>query len=141
MKFTIAVVLVALAAGSAFASPIWGAGPVVSVDLGHHHGAWDLGHGDAWGHGGAWGHGAVIASHGLGHIVGHGHGPTLVQGHSVQSAGHGWAGHAAVAGHHGHGHEASYVASNRGSVHVAPLAGHIASVSSSNVAPAPGTTW
>lgn len=34
-----------------------------------------------------------------------------------------------------------YVAANRGSVHVAPLVGHIQSVKSSNVQPAPGTTW
>lgn len=34
-----------------------------------------------------------------------------------------------------------YVAANRGSVHVAPLTGHIQSVSSTNVQPAPGTTW
>lgn len=34
-----------------------------------------------------------------------------------------------------------YVAANRGSVHVAPLVGHAQSVSSSNLDPAPGTTW
>ncbi|XP_055920668.1 adult cuticle protein 1-like [Eupeodes corollae] len=33
----------------------------------------------------------------------------------------------------------SYVAQTRGATHVAPLAGHINSVSSVNVAPAPGT--
>lgn len=36
-------------------------------------------------------------------------------------------------------HAASYVAANRGSVHTAPLPGHIASVASINDAPAPGT--
>ncbi|XP_055685547.1 adult cuticle protein 1-like [Lutzomyia longipalpis] len=36
-------------------------------------------------------------------------------------------------------HEGSYVAANRGSVHVAPLPGHINSASSINLAPAPGT--
>lgn len=41
----------------------------------------------------------------------------------------------------GHGHEGSYVAANRGSVHVAPLTGHIQSVRSTNLEPAPGTTW
>lgn len=34
-----------------------------------------------------------------------------------------------------------YVAANRGSVHVAPLVGHIQSVKSANLEPAPGTTW
>lgn len=34
-----------------------------------------------------------------------------------------------------------YVAANRGSVHVAPLVGHVQSVSSKNLEPAPGTTW
>lgn len=33
----------------------------------------------------------------------------------------------------------SYVAANRGSVHVAPLAGHIQSAASINLQPAPGT--
>ncbi|XP_059617477.1 adult cuticle protein 1-like [Phlebotomus argentipes] len=36
-------------------------------------------------------------------------------------------------------HEGSYVAANRGSVHVAPLPGHLHSASSINLAPAPGT--
>ncbi|XP_055712175.1 adult cuticle protein 1-like [Phlebotomus papatasi] len=35
--------------------------------------------------------------------------------------------------------EGSYVAANRGSVHVAPLPGHLNSASSINLAPAPGT--
>lgn len=35
--------------------------------------------------------------------------------------------------------EGQYVAANRGSVHVAPLPGHVASVSSSNLDAAPGT--
>ena len=38
-------------------------------------------------------------------------------------------------------HFSKYVAANRGSVHVAPLVGHIQSVSSKNLEPAPGTTW
>lgn len=43
-------------------------------------------------------------------------------------------GHAAAA--HGPG---VYVAKTRGAIHTAPLAGHIASATSVNVAPAPGT--
>ncbi|KAH8413294.1 hypothetical protein KR009_009764 [Drosophila setifemur] len=39
----------------------------------------------------------------------------------------------------GHGHEGVYVAKTRGAVHTAPLAGHINSATSVNVAPAPGT--
>ncbi|CAD6999775.1 unnamed protein product [Ceratitis capitata] len=40
----------------------------------------------------------------------------------------------------GHGHGAGvYVAKTRGAVHTAPLAGHINSATSLNVAPAPGT--
>ncbi|XP_031632239.1 adult cuticle protein 1-like [Contarinia nasturtii] len=38
-------------------------------------------------------------------------------------------------------HDGKYVAANRGSVHVAPLVGHTQSVSSSNLQPAPGTTY
>lgn len=37
------------------------------------------------------------------------------------------------------GHGANYVAKTRGAIHSAPLAGHINSVASVNVAPAPGT--
>lgn len=160
MKFTAAVVVLALVAVAANASPLWG-GPVVSVDvsshglLGHGLGPWGhgvgvghgliaghglgLGHGLVAGHGLALGHPGVIAGHGLiGHgLIGHA-GPTLVQGIGA----HGLIGAHAAHGVHGvHGHEASYVAANRGSVHVAPLVGHIQSASSINTAPAPGTTW
>lgn len=38
-------------------------------------------------------------------------------------------------------HEGTYTAANRGSVHVAPLPGHLQSATSLNLAPAPGTTW
>ncbi|XP_055920851.1 adult cuticle protein 1-like [Eupeodes corollae] len=37
------------------------------------------------------------------------------------------------------GHGATYVAQTRGAVHTAPLAGHIQSAASVNLAPAPGT--
>lgn len=166
MKFTAAVVVLALVAVSANASPLWGAGPVVSVDVSAHHGL-GLGHGLGWaGHGvglGAIGHPALITSGhgvGIGHgLLGHGiGGPALVQGigahgvigHGIGAhgvIGHGVGGPALVHGigahgvHGVHGHEAGYVAANRGSVHVAPLVGHIASASSINTAPAPGTNW
>ena len=48
--------------------------------------------------------------------------------------------HVAYDGHH-YGHSASYVAANRGSVHSAPLIGHIVSQKSVNTAPAPGTNY
>ena len=93
----------------------WGAGHLgawgghAAVD----HGAW----GGPWG--GPWG--APLAGHGLlgAHAaipgIGLAQGPGLGHGHGV------------------------YVAKTRGAVHTAPLAGHIASATSVNVAPAPGT--
>lgn len=101
---------------------LWG-GPLG----GHLGGPW----GGPWG--GAWGHGPSVAVHtgpGLGWGVGHGapvaalaalgHGPiSLAQGPA--------------------GHEGQYVAKTRGAIHTAPLAGHINSATSLNLAPAPGT--
>lgn len=34
-----------------------------------------------------------------------------------------------------------YVAINRGAVHIAPLIGHVQSVKTTNLEPAPATTW
>lgn len=50
---------------------------------------------------------------------------------------HAYASHVVAAPVHHHG--ATYTAANRGSVHTAPLPGHIASQTSLNLAPAPGT--
>lgn len=74
----------------------------------------------AWHGAGAWG-APVVAS-------AWGHGPAVVAAHAPAVL--------AVPEHSG-----SYVAANRGSVHKAPLPGHITSVKSINVQPAPGTTW
>ncbi|XP_065357692.1 adult cuticle protein 1-like [Calliphora vicina] len=94
------------------------AGPLVAPLAGH--GLWG-GHG-AWGAHGAWG----------GHP-----GISLAQGPALGHAGLGLGlGHGLAHGPHGPG---VYVAKTRGAVHTAPLAGHIASATSLNVAPAPGT--
>lgn len=34
-----------------------------------------------------------------------------------------------------------YVAINRGAIHIAPLIGHVQSVKTTNLEPAPATTW
>lgn len=154
MKFAVAVVVLAFAVAVQSSAIPWGwAGHALVA--GHHddgswHGDnhWDDGHWDPshdhghYAHG--WGHpAAVVAHHGYGHglIAGH-HGPALVHGHNVVAS-HVVHGVHGVHGVHdlGHHHQASYVAANRGSVHVAPLAGHVHSVSSSNLSPAPGTNW
>ncbi|XP_013116469.1 adult cuticle protein 1 [Stomoxys calcitrans] len=130
MKFVFAVVMLALAVGVqsslltaqvapgvSYVTPAlhhgaWGApwgGPWAGAWDGHWAGAWD----GAW-HDGAWGHGAWGGHPGI----------SLSQG----------PGHAHAA--HGPG---VYVAKTRGAVHTAPLAGHVNSATSVNVAPAPGT--
>ncbi|XP_055375974.1 adult cuticle protein 1-like [Condylostylus longicornis] len=124
MKFAIVVVMLALALGAQGSAIPWAA---------HGWGAWDDGwHGGPYdGHwGGPWGHHAAVITPGI----------ALSQGPHGHWAGH--HGHASVAVHapvHGHGHDGHYVAKTLGAVHTAPLAGHVASVSSVNVAPAPGT--
>ncbi|XP_055375975.1 adult cuticle protein 1-like [Condylostylus longicornis] len=119
MKFFCAIVVLALAVGTQASVIPWG--------------AWDDGqwHGDIWGdHGhwdGAWAHPAVLTP-GIALAQG-GHGAAVVHAPAI-------AVHAPAVAVHG---ASSYVAKTRGAVHTAPLAGHIASVSSVNVAPAPGT--
>ncbi|XP_065356105.1 adult cuticle protein 1-like [Calliphora vicina] len=132
MKFVFAVVLLALAVGvqssligvGPWGAP-WGVGPWgghAAID----HSAWGgplvaplAGHG-LWGGHGAWGGIPGIA---------------LAQGPALGHAGLGL-GLGLAHGAHGPG---VYVAKTRGAVHTAPLAGHIASATSVNVAPAPGT--
>ncbi|XP_017843044.1 adult cuticle protein 1 [Drosophila busckii] len=141
MKFAIAVVMFVCAAAGAQAS--WGAiAPGVSYvnSVAHGPGLWGNAWNGAWnGWNGAWNHGAAWAA------------PAAVAVHASAPWGltaPGWHGgypgialsqgpHAAAA--HGHGHEGVYVAKTRGAIHTAPLAGHINSATSVNVAPAPGT--
>ncbi|TMW46008.1 hypothetical protein DOY81_008914, partial [Sarcophaga bullata] len=118
--FLIAVALLALAVG--VQSSVIAAGP------------WGAPWGGAWG--APWGHVAVDNSAWAGPVVG-------------PWAGHGvWGAHAGIPGialaqgpglAHGLHGPGVYVAKTRGAVHTAPLAGHIASATSVNVAPAPGT--
>ena len=112
-------------------------------------GGWAGAHGGAWAGGHGWaGHGAWDGA------WGHGHGwaaPAAVAVHAAPawSSGHGWTGPAAkwagtpgislAQGPAGHHHEGVYVAKTRGAVHTAPLAGHVNSATSVNLAPAPGT--
>ncbi|XP_073822140.1 uncharacterized protein [Musca autumnalis] len=146
MKFVFAVVMLALAAGVqsslltaqvapgvSFVAPAvpggapwagpWG-GPWAGA---HASGVWG-GIAGPWGPAGAWGPG----DHGAWGPAGHGAwGPT----------GHGYPGIAlsqGPGGPGGHGHGV-YVAKTRGAVHTAPLAGHVNSATSVNLAPAPGT--
>ena len=65
--------------------------------------------------------------------VGYPHGGPHITLHTTGNLG-GYGGDGAGAGigagaGHGHGHDGKYVAANRGAVHVAPLVGHIQSVS------------
>ncbi|KAM7352878.1 uncharacterized protein ACRADG_005230 isoform 2-T4 [Cochliomyia hominivorax] len=103
--------------------------------------------------GGPWGgplglHGAYggpyVAPLGLG--LGHGHGLaipgiSLAQGPALGHAGLGLGlAHGGLGLAHGAAHGPGvYVAKTRGAIHTAPLAGHLASATSVNVAPAPGT--
>ncbi|XP_058987347.1 adult cuticle protein 1-like isoform X2 [Musca domestica] len=134
MKFVCAVVLLALAVGvqsslllggthdaSAWGHGAWG-GPWAG------HGAW----GGPWAAHGAWAgpyaaHAAVDVSGAWGHGYGAwgGYpGISLSQGPGLAHGAHG---------------PGVYVAKTRGAVHTAPLAGHLNSATSVNVAPAPGT--
>ncbi|XP_058987348.1 adult cuticle protein 1-like [Musca domestica] len=127
MKFAFAVVLLALAVGvqsSGWGGPWvgpWGGSYADHSAWGAHAGPW-AGHwggpaavdvSGAWGHG-AWGHGAWGGYPGI----------SLSQGPGLAHGAHG---------------PGVYVAKTRGAVHTAPLAGHINSATSVNVAPAPGT--
>ncbi|XP_013104354.2 adult cuticle protein 1-like [Stomoxys calcitrans] len=124
MKFAFAVVLLALAVGvqsSGWGGP-WG-GPWVGAWGAH--GAW----GGPWA--GPWGgHAAVDLS---------AHAPWGLAGHGA------WGGYPGISLSQGPGHAHAahgpgvYVAKTRGAVHTAPLAGHVNSATSVNVAPAPGT--
>ncbi|KAM7352107.1 uncharacterized protein ACRADG_004746 [Cochliomyia hominivorax] len=118
MKFVFAVVLLALAVG--VQSSLVGLGP------------WGLPWGGAAIDHSAWGGPLVapLAGHGLwGGIPG----IALAQGPALGHAGLGLG--LGVA----HGGPGVYVAKTRGAVHTAPLAGHLASATAVNVAPAPGT--
>ncbi|XP_055305158.1 adult cuticle protein 1-like [Sitodiplosis mosellana] len=129
MKFILAVVILALAVCSEA-----GYLPAAVVDVSH--GAW----GSPWAAGPYWGAPAWG-------------GPSLTTSHSwgAPYAPYAYGGPYAAAAYgpttayHAdplpHGHDGKYVAANRGSVHVAPLVGHVQSVSSTNLSPAPGTTW
>lgn len=96
------------------------------------HGGW--GGPGAWGGpwGGAWGGPSVAVHTGPGLGWGAGHGAPVAAlaalGHGPISLAQGPA-----------GHEGQYVAKTRGAIHTAPLAGHINSATSLNLAPAPGT--
>ncbi|XP_005187942.2 adult cuticle protein 1 [Musca domestica] len=75
-----------------------------------------------------------------------GHGLWGPAGHGAWGpAGHGaWGGYPGISLSQGPGHAAAhgpgvYVAKTRGAVHTAPLAGHVNSATSVNLAPAPGT--
>ncbi|XP_073822138.1 uncharacterized protein [Musca autumnalis] len=123
MKFAFAVVLLALAVGvqsSGWGGPWggpWGGSWADHSAWGGHAGAWGGPWAGPWaGHAaaGPWGHGAWGGYPGI----------SLSQGPG------------AAHGAHGPG---VYVAKTRGAVHTAPLAGHINSATSVNVAPAPGT--
>ncbi|XP_037960948.1 adult cuticle protein 1-like [Teleopsis dalmanni] len=146
MKFVVAVVMLALAAGVQ-SSLLAQVAPGVSYVTPALHGAWGGAWDGAWGHGGAWGTGLGLA-----------HAPAAVAVHAGTAwgaSGHGWgvpgislaqgpahgsiAAAAPLALATGHGHEGVYVAKTRGAIHTAPLAGHISSATSVNVAPAPGT--
>lgn len=144
MKFVVAVVMLALAAGVQ-SSLIGAYAPGVSYVTSAVHGAgWPYGgppaavavHGGPWG---AWGNGAPWGAWGNGAWGNGAWGyPSGYPGISLsQGPAHGVAPLAIAA--HGHGHEGVYVAKTRGAIHTAPLAGHVNSATSLNLAPAPGT--
>ncbi|XP_055853175.1 adult cuticle protein 1-like [Episyrphus balteatus] len=119
MKFAIVAVVLALAVGTQASVIPWGLG----LGLGHTL--------DVAGHGLSYtavSGPAVISPWGLPSVAVHAGIPAAVAvaPHAVAVDPH------VVPG-------GSYVAQTRGATHVAPLAGHINSVSSVNVAPAPGT--
>ncbi|XP_067624089.1 adult cuticle protein 1 [Eurosta solidaginis] len=138
MKFVITVVMLALAAGVHSAPSLLTAqiAPAVSyVTSSLHPGYLGLGHGYL-------GYGAPYSAWGPAAISAHGHyagipGISLAQGPAAHAP---IAAPLAVAHDHGHGHGPGvYVAKTLGAVHTAPLAGHINSATSLNLAPAPGT--
>ena len=106
--------------------------------------AYPLGH---LGYGHVATHAPYTYSHIDGHYAGHYAHPVVVD--HAHHYGHYAQGHPVIVdhyGHHGyapahHGHAASYTAANRGSVHTAPLIGHVVSQKSINTAPAPGTNY
>lgn len=139
MQFIIAVVMLALAVYTNASgvqvldvarpwSPVGAWGPAL-VNSGNPHGWGPVGHLGPLGVavGSPWGAPLIGLNQGLVGGI-----PALGLG-----LGHGLP----LAAPHGLGHEGKYVAANRGSVHVAPLTGHIQSVQSTNVEPAPGTIW
>ncbi|XP_055375966.1 adult cuticle protein 1-like [Condylostylus longicornis] len=150
MKFAIVVVMLAIAGVQSsivpwpLAAHSWAHGPVLAHHgpvLAHsavavHPAGIALAQGPILGH-----HGIAVAHHAPAAVAVH-HAPAAVAVHHAAApaiALHAAApAHAvAIAAHHGH--DGQYVAKTRGAVHSAPLSGHIASVSSVNVAPAPGT--
>ncbi|XP_053960023.1 adult cuticle protein 1-like [Anastrepha ludens] len=127
MKFVVAVVMLALAVGVhsslltaqiapgvSYVTP--GLGPLLAPGLGLGLGSWGLP--------------AAISAHGLwGGIPG----ISLSQGPGAAIAAPLAVSHALGTG------PGVYVAKTRGAIHTAPLAGHINSATSLNLAPAPGT--
>ncbi|XP_073822137.1 uncharacterized protein [Musca autumnalis] len=145
MKLVCALVVLALAVGAQSSlllagthdASAWG-GPWAGGWAGH--GAW----GGPWAGHGAWAdHGAWDGHHGA--WAGPWGGHAAVDVGAWGGHGYGWGGYPGISlsqgpglGHGAHGHGV-YVAKTRGAVHTAPLAGHINSATSVNVAPAPGT--
>ncbi|XP_054083599.1 adult cuticle protein 1-like [Zeugodacus cucurbitae] len=143
MKFVVAVVMLALAAGvhsSVLTAQIAPAVSYVTSSLGGGPllapGAWAAGP-TAWGGAGALGLGLGLGGRGL-----HGGIPgiSLAQGPGAAAIAAPLAAPIAAAAPLAVGHGAGvYVAKTRGAIHTAPLAGHINSATSLNLAPAPGT--
>lgn len=93
-------------------------GPAVVPAWGNPHASVAIHAANPWAYANPWGYGAWPAAAPALHVASHAAAPAVV-----------------VAP----GHEGSYIAKTRGAVHKAPLAGHVQSVASVNVAPAPGT--
>ncbi|XP_054741657.1 adult cuticle protein 1-like [Anastrepha obliqua] len=134
MKFVVAVVMLALAVGVHSSLLTAQIAPAVSYVTSSVHPSPLLAAGP-WGGLGPWGApAAVTAWGGSGHGLWGGiPGISLSQGPGAAIA-------APIAAPHALGHGSGvYVAKTRGAIHTAPLAGHINSATSLNVAPAPGT--
>ncbi|XP_011210637.1 adult cuticle protein 1-like [Bactrocera neohumeralis] len=137
MKFVVAVVMLALAVGvnSSLLPLTAQIAPAVSYVTSSLGGGPLLAQG-AWGGPTAWGGSAAIT--GLGGLGLGLHGG--IPGISLSQGPVGAAIAAPIAAPLALGHGAGvYVAKTRGAIHTAPLAGHINSATSLNLAPAPGT--
>ncbi|XP_011191961.1 adult cuticle protein 1 [Zeugodacus cucurbitae] len=139
MKFVIAVVMLALAVGVHSSLLTAQIAPAVSyVTSAVHPGP--LISAGGWAGPSAWaGPAAVTAWGGSGHgLYGGIPGISLAQGPGAAAIAAPLA--APIALGHGLGHGSGvYVAKTRGAIHTAPLAGHVNSATSLNLAPAPGT--